>query len=112
MIIDQLTPLLPKDNEEVNAQVKRLQVMLDAAIVVHPILERGDGVRGQDLDHRQSPCGDSTSSLTHPEQHYRGLVPKVLWATGYSPKFLIRSVPSSSKQLGNHTPHTGYGPTT
>jgi hypothetical protein len=78
MIIDQLTPLLPKDNEEVNAQVKRLQVMLDAAIVVDPILEHGDGVRGQDLDHRQSPCGDSTSSLTHPEQHYRGLVPKVL----------------------------------
>jgi hypothetical protein len=29
MIIEQLAPLLPKDNEEVNTQVKHLQVMLD-----------------------------------------------------------------------------------
>jgi hypothetical protein len=30
MLDDQITPHLPKDNEEVNAQVKRLQAMLDA----------------------------------------------------------------------------------
>jgi hypothetical protein len=40
MLIDQFTPHLPKDNEEVNAHVKRLQAMLDAAIVVDPILDR------------------------------------------------------------------------
>jgi flagellar hook-length control protein FliK len=59
MIIDQLTPHLPKDNEEVNAQVKRLQAMLDAATVVDPALEGGDEERAQDLHHRQSPYGDS-----------------------------------------------------
>jgi hypothetical protein len=40
MLIDQFTPHLPKDNEEVNAHVKRLQAMLDTAIVVDPILDR------------------------------------------------------------------------
>jgi hypothetical protein len=54
MIIDQLTPHMPKDNEEINAQVKRLQAMLDATIVVDPSsnMVRRDG--GQYLDHRQS----------------------------------------------------------
>jgi hypothetical protein len=42
MIIDQLTPLLPKDNVEVNAQVKRLQAMLDVATMVDPTLDRVD----------------------------------------------------------------------
>jgi hypothetical protein len=42
----------------------------------------------------------------------QGLVPQVPQATGYNPKFWIQSVPSSSKQLGNHTPRTEYGPTT
>jgi hypothetical protein len=52
MLIDQLTPHLPKDNEEVNTQVKHLQSMLDAAIMVDPVLERGGDARGHDLDHR------------------------------------------------------------
>jgi hypothetical protein len=39
MIIDQLTTHLSKDNKEVNAQVKRLQAMLDAATMVDLILE-------------------------------------------------------------------------
>jgi hypothetical protein len=43
---------------------------------------------------------------------YQGLVPQVKLVIGYSPKLWIRPVPSSSKQLGNHTPHTGYVPTT
>jgi hypothetical protein len=49
MLIDQLTPYLSKDN---NAQVKCLQAMLDAAIVVDPVPEQGDDVLGKDLDHR------------------------------------------------------------
>jgi hypothetical protein len=31
VIVDQLTPFLPKDNEEVNLQVKQLHTMLDTA---------------------------------------------------------------------------------
>jgi hypothetical protein len=42
MLIDQLTSHLPKDNEEVNAHVKRLQAMLNAATVVVPTLDRDD----------------------------------------------------------------------
>jgi hypothetical protein len=42
MIIDQLTPLLPKDSEDVNALVKRLQMMMDVATMVDPALHRRD----------------------------------------------------------------------
>jgi hypothetical protein len=42
MLVDQLTPHLPKDNEKVNAHVKRLQAMLDAATVVDLALDRED----------------------------------------------------------------------
>jgi hypothetical protein len=52
MIIDQLTPLLPKDSKEVNAQVKRLQAMLDTSTMVDPTLAHGDRGQGQDPDHR------------------------------------------------------------
>jgi hypothetical protein len=52
MLIDQLTPHLPKDNEEVNAHVKRLQMMLDAGTVVDPALNRDGKVWGHELDHR------------------------------------------------------------
>jgi hypothetical protein len=42
--VDQLTPLLPKDSEEVNLQVKRLHAMLDATIMtdlaLNPRVER------------------------------------------------------------------------
>jgi hypothetical protein len=71
MLIDQLTPHLPKYNEEVNAHVKRLQTMLDAATVVDPVLDRDDEVRGHELDHRQSPRRDSANSLTPPEERGR-----------------------------------------
>jgi hypothetical protein len=37
MLINQITPHLPKDNEEVNAHVKRLQAMLDATTVADPV---------------------------------------------------------------------------
>jgi hypothetical protein len=40
----------------------------------------------------------------------RGNVPRLLWATDYGPKLWIQSVPSSSKRLGNHTPHTSERP--
>jgi hypothetical protein len=42
----------------------------------------------------------------------QGLVPQVPRAIGYGPKFWIRLVPSNSKWLENHTPSTGYVPTT
>jgi hypothetical protein len=63
-IVDQLAPFLPKDSEEVNALVNRLQAMLDATTMENPTLERGDGRWGQDPDHRQSSCGDSACSIT------------------------------------------------
>jgi hypothetical protein len=46
MIVDQLAPLLPKDSEEVNVQVKCLQAMLDAAIVEDLIPKRRERRRG------------------------------------------------------------------
>jgi hypothetical protein len=45
-ILDQLMPLLPKDSEEVNLQVKRLHAMLDTATMTDPALNRGAGRRG------------------------------------------------------------------
>jgi hypothetical protein len=68
MLINQLTPCLPKDNEEVNAHVKRLQAMLDTATVVDLVLDRDGEVRGDELDHRQSPHGDTASCLTPLEE--------------------------------------------
>jgi hypothetical protein len=71
MIVDQLTPLLSKVSEEVNAQVKCLQAMLNAATMVDLALDRGDEVWGQDPDHRQSPRRDLANSLTPPEERGR-----------------------------------------
>jgi hypothetical protein len=65
---EQLTPLLPTDSEEVNVQVKHLQAMLDAAIMVDPTRDRGDRGWGQDPDHRQSPRGDSANNITPLEE--------------------------------------------
>jgi hypothetical protein len=68
MIIDHLAPLLPKDNEEFNMQVKCLQAMLDTTIVEDLVPERGDRRRGQEPDHCPSPHKHSTSSITPPEE--------------------------------------------
>jgi hypothetical protein len=68
MLIDQFTPHLPKDNEEVNAQVKHLQVMLDIATVVDLVPDHDDNMWGEDLDYQQSPQWDSASCLTPPEE--------------------------------------------
>jgi hypothetical protein len=68
MHIDQLIPHLPKDNEDVNAHMKGLQAMLDAATVVDPALNHDDKAWGHELDHWQSSHWDSTSSLTPPEE--------------------------------------------
>jgi hypothetical protein len=46
VIVDQFTPLLPKDSEEVNLQVKRLHAMLDAATMMDPTLNLGGRKRG------------------------------------------------------------------
>jgi hypothetical protein len=51
MLIDQLTPHLPKDNEQVNAHVNCLQMMLDASTVVDLTLDRDDEAQGHELDH-------------------------------------------------------------
>jgi hypothetical protein len=69
MLIDQLNPHLPKDKEEVNAHLKRLQAMLDAATMVDPTLDCDDEARGHEPDHQQSPHEDSAISLTPPEEH-------------------------------------------
>jgi hypothetical protein len=45
-------PHLLKGNEEVNAHVKNLQAMLEAATVVDPTLNRDDEARGHEHDHR------------------------------------------------------------
>jgi hypothetical protein len=68
MLVDQITPRLLEDNEEINAHVKHLQSMLDTATVVDPALDRDDEARGHKNDHRQSPCGDLASSLTPPKE--------------------------------------------
>jgi hypothetical protein len=39
MLVDQITPYLPMDNEEINAHVKWLQVRLDAAKVADPVYD-------------------------------------------------------------------------
>jgi hypothetical protein len=43
VIVDQLMPLLPKDREEVNLQVKRLHTMLDATTMMDPALNPSVG---------------------------------------------------------------------
>jgi hypothetical protein len=64
-------PHLPKDNEEVNAHIKHLQAILDAGTVGDLVHDREDGGRGHELGHRQSPHGDSASSITPPKEHDR-----------------------------------------
>jgi hypothetical protein len=71
MIIDQLMPLLPKDGEEINTQVKRLHAILDMATMVDPTLDHGDRRRGQESDHRRSLHRDSASSISPPGEHGR-----------------------------------------
>jgi hypothetical protein len=72
MIIDQITPHFPKDNKEVNAHVKCLQVIPAAATVVDPVHDQESEDRGHEDDHRHSPCGDSASIITPPEKHNKG----------------------------------------
>jgi hypothetical protein len=52
MLIDQITPHLPKDNEEVNVHVKWLKVMLDATSMIDLVHGREDRDRGHELDHQ------------------------------------------------------------
>jgi hypothetical protein len=54
MLFNQLTPHLPKGNEEVNVDMEHLQAMLDAATVVDPTLNCDDDAQGHELDHRQA----------------------------------------------------------
>jgi hypothetical protein len=52
VVLDQLTPLLPKDSEVVNAQFKCLHAMLDASTLMDLALDQRDKRRDQDPDHR------------------------------------------------------------
>jgi hypothetical protein len=80
MLVIQITAHLPKDNEEVNAHVKRLQAMLDVAIVADLVYDQediaivADPVYDHDDDHRESLRRDSASSITPPEEHGRGRI--------------------------------------
>jgi hypothetical protein len=74
MLIDQITPHLPKDNEEVNVHVKCLKVMLDATSMIDLVHGREDRDRGHELDHQQSPHGDSASSITPRRSTAKGMV--------------------------------------
>jgi hypothetical protein len=42
-IVDNLMPLLPKDSEKVNLQVKQLHAILDATTMTDPALNLGAG---------------------------------------------------------------------
>jgi hypothetical protein len=46
-IVDKLTPLLPKDNEEAVRQVRQLYAMLDAATMTDLALVQEAGMRGR-----------------------------------------------------------------
>jgi hypothetical protein len=64
VIVDQLTPLLPKDSEEVNLQVKRLHQMLYTTTMMDPTLNLGVEKRCQDPGHCQSLRGNSASCIS------------------------------------------------
>jgi hypothetical protein len=72
MLVDQLTPHLPKDNEEVNMHIKQLQKMFDAATVADPVYDQEDRDRGHDDEHQESRCGDTASSISPPEERSLG----------------------------------------
>jgi hypothetical protein len=72
MLIDQITPHLPKDNEDVNTHVKHLQAMLDAATVADPVHDQEDQDRGHEADHHHSPHGGTASSIIPLEERNRG----------------------------------------
>jgi hypothetical protein len=64
MLVNQITPHLPKDNKDVNAHVKRLQAMLDATMVADLVYDQDDKDRSHDGDHWDSLHGDSASNIT------------------------------------------------
>jgi hypothetical protein len=51
VLVNQITPHLPKDNEEVKTHVKWLRVMLDTTTAADPIYDQEDKDRGHDDDH-------------------------------------------------------------
>jgi hypothetical protein len=79
MIVDQLAPLLPKNSKEVNAQVKHLQAMLDAAIGEDPTPQHRDRRWGQDPDHYPSSHRDSARNITPLEERGQGRDRQDVW---------------------------------
>jgi hypothetical protein len=72
MLIDQITPHLPKDNDEVNRHVKRLQAMLDTTTVANLVHDQEYEDQVHEDGHRHSPRGDLASSITPPEERSQG----------------------------------------
>jgi hypothetical protein len=73
MLIDQITPHLPKDNKEVNAHVKRLQALLDATTVADPVHDQEDEDWGHEDDHRRSPMGTRPAASLHRRSTCEGM---------------------------------------
>jgi hypothetical protein len=79
-IFDKLTPLLPKDSEEVNLKIRQLHAMLDTTMMTDLTLNPGGERQGQDPDHHQNPHGDSASSVsTSRLEHGQGQGKGDLW---------------------------------
>jgi hypothetical protein len=72
ILINQITPYLPKDNEKINMHNKCLHAMLNTATMVDPVHDQEDGDRGHKLDHQQCPREDSANNNTPLEEHGRG----------------------------------------
>jgi hypothetical protein len=51
-IVDQLTPLLPKDNEQVAGQVKQVYSLLEAEMITDLMLVREVGRQVQETNYR------------------------------------------------------------
>jgi hypothetical protein len=68
-IVDQLTPLLPKDGEQVVGKLKQLHALLEAVTPTNPGFVQEVGKRGQEINHHryhgsQSSRKGSTSSFS------------------------------------------------
>jgi hypothetical protein len=77
-IVDQLTPLLPKYDQEASDKVKHLYTLLEEATLIDASFIKEAKRRGRDPDHRQhhrsrSPRRDmASSSSSSGERHGQG----------------------------------------
>jgi hypothetical protein len=71
MLIDHITPHLPKDNEEVNAHDKRLQAMLDTTTVVDAVHNHDDLTS---LTTGRVPVGTQAAASLHQMSTAEGVI--------------------------------------